>query len=47
MRKRAEWMSKRDDQILELVRDFGAMTPLALSGEGMVERIPVGRSYRD
>lgn len=34
MRKRAEWMVPSDDQILEILRDEGNLTPLAVSEFG-------------
>lgn len=45
MRKTADWMSPTDDRILEVVRDKGNMTPLALSREGETPRIDIGRKY--
>lgn len=46
MRKDAEWMSQpADDRILEVIRDEGNMTPLALSREGNVPRIDIGRKW--
>lgn len=38
-------MSPTDDRILEVIRDAGNMTPLALSREGETQRIDVGRKY--
>jgi hypothetical protein len=34
-----------DDRILEVIRDEGNMTPLALSREGEISRIDIGRKY--
>lgn len=45
MRKRAEWMTGADDQILELLRDEGNLTPLAVSKEGLVGRADIGRKW--
>ncbi|WP_244605275.1 PhiH1 repressor [Halorussus halobius] len=46
MRKTADWMSpSTDDRILEVIREKGNMTPLALSREGKEERIDIGRKY--
>lgn len=45
MRKRADWMAPSDEQILEVIRDEGNMTPLALSREGRTARIDIGRKY--
>lgn len=46
MRQPAKWMTPgTDDRILELIDEFGSMTPLALSKEGMVERLPIGRKH--
>lgn len=45
MRKTADWMAPVDDRILEVIRDEGNMTPLALSREGDTARIDVGRKY--
>jgi len=46
MRKSAEWMSQpADDRILEVVREEGNMTPLALSRDGQVSRIDIGRKW--
>jgi len=38
-------MARADDRILEVIRDEGNMTPLALSREGEVERLDIGRKY--
>jgi len=46
MRKSAEWMSQpADDRILEVIRDKGNMTPIALSRDGEVARIDIGRKW--
>lgn len=45
MRKPADWMVPADDRILELFRDEGNMTPLALSRDGLVKRAPLARDY--
>ena len=46
MRKDAEWMSQpADDRILEVIREEGNMTPLALSRDGEVARIDIGRKW--
>jgi len=46
MRSSADWMSQpADDRILEVVRDEGNMTPLALSRDGEVPRIDIGRKW--
>lgn len=34
-----------DDRILETIREEGNMTPLALSREGVVPRLDIGRKY--
>ncbi|MDS0284704.1 hypothetical protein NDI86_21620 [Halomicroarcula sp. S3CR25-11] len=38
-------MRSVDDRILETIREDGNMTPLALSREGHVERLDIGRKY--
>jgi hypothetical protein len=38
-------MRPKDDRILELIAEQGNMTPLALSREGEVERLDIGRKY--
>lgn len=45
MRKPADWMVPADDRILEVFRDEGNMTPLALSRDGLVKRAPLARDY--
>jgi len=46
MRKSAEWMSQpADDRILEVIREEGNMTPIALSRDGEVDRIDIGRKW--
>lgn len=45
VRQPAEWMRGVDDRILETIRDDGNMTPLALSREGEVSRLDIGRKY--
>lgn len=45
MRKRAEWMTRADDSILESLRDTGNLTPLAASKEGEVARADIGRKW--
>lgn len=45
MRQPADWMVLTDNQILEAIRDEGNMTPLALSKEGEIPRISIGRKY--
>jgi Mn-dependent DtxR family transcriptional regulator len=45
MRKRADWMTKSDDAILEVLRDEGNLTPLAASKDGQVARVNIGRKY--
>lgn len=46
MRKTADWMSQpADDRILEVIREEGNMTPLALSRDGEVSRIDIGRKW--
>lgn len=46
MREHGEWMSQpADDRILEVIRDEGNMTPLALSRDGEVPRIDIGRKW--
>ena len=46
MRKDAQWMSQpADDRILEVIREVGNMTPLALSRDGEVQRIDIGRKW--
>jgi len=46
MRQHGEWMSlPADDRILEVIREEGNMTPVALSNEGEVPRLDVGRKW--
>jgi hypothetical protein len=46
MLKDAEWMSQpANDRVLEVIRDEGNMTPLALSRDGEVPRIDIGRKW--
>jgi len=45
VREPADWMARADDRILEVIRDEGNMTPLALSREGERERLDIGRKY--
>jgi len=46
MRQDADWMRRpADDSILELLRDEGNMTPLAISREGRVARADITRKY--
>ena len=45
VRQPAEWMRSIDDRILETIKDEGNMTPLALSREGEVPRLDIGRKY--
>jgi len=46
MRQSADWMSRpADDSILEVVREEGNMTPLALSRDGEVTRVDIGRKH--
>ena len=45
LREPAKWMNDTDDRILETIYEVGNMTPLALSREGKVERIDIGRKY--
>ncbi|ELZ84431.1 hypothetical protein C453_12831 [Haloferax elongans ATCC BAA-1513] len=45
MRKRADWMKRIDDRILEIIRQDGNLTPVALSRDGLVPRIDIGRQY--
>ena len=46
MRKGAEWMSQpADDRILEVIREESNMTPLALSRDGEVPRVDIGRKW--
>jgi len=46
MRQSAEWMSQpADDRILEVIREEGNMTPLALSRDGRESRIDIGRKW--
>jgi Mn-dependent DtxR family transcriptional regulator len=51
MRMRAEWMVPSDDQILEILRDKGNLTPLAVSEFGgpsrpyVRERLPKLTKY--
>jgi len=46
MRQSAGWMSQpADDRILEVIRQEGNMTPLALSKEGEVPRVDVSRKW--
>jgi len=34
MRDSAEWMTPSDDRILELIREYGNLTPIAISEKG-------------
>ena len=45
VRKPAEWMIAADDRILEIVRVEGNMTPIALSRDGLVGRVDIGRKW--
>lgn len=45
VRQPADWMRSIDDRILETIAEEGHMTPLALSREGLVERLDIGRKY--
>ena len=45
MRQRAEWMSDDDDSILEMFRDWGNLSPVALSREGHVARLDIGAQH--
>lgn len=45
MRRPADWMRSGDDRILEVFRSDGNLTPLAVSREGMVPRVDIGRDY--
>lgn len=38
-------MKPADDRILEALRDAGNLTPHAVSREGLVERVDIGRKY--
>jgi len=45
VRQPAEWMMPIDDRILEMVYEERHMTPLALSREGLIERLDIGRKH--
>lgn len=45
IRQPAEWMSRIDDRILEVIDTMGNMTPLALSNEGEQKRLDIGRKW--
>ncbi|GGM63938.1 hypothetical protein GCM10009017_12550 [Halarchaeum rubridurum] len=45
MRQSADWMTKADERILEVIREEGNMTPQALSREGTTPRIDITRKY--
>ena len=45
MRQPAAWMRPMDDRILEAFRQYGNMTPLALSKEGHEARVDTTRNY--
>ena len=45
MRQPAGWMVGKDDRVLEVLRDEGNMTPLAVSREGKVPRVDMGRKW--
>jgi hypothetical protein len=45
MRQRAKWMAPKDDPILEVLRDVGNLTPFALSREGRVPRVDIGKQW--
>ena len=45
MRQPADWMVPADNRILESIRDVGNQTPQAVSKEGMVSRVDVGRKW--
>lgn len=45
MRQSADWMVPIDDRILEAIRDYGNLTPRAVSREGDTPRVDIGRKY--
>lgn len=45
MRQPADWMVPADDRILESLREVGNLTPLAVSKEGLVARVDIGRKW--
>lgn len=45
MRKTAEWMVSADERILECLMDAGNLTPIAISREGKIPRVPISGSY--
>ena len=45
MREPADWMRPMDDRILEAFREYGNMSPLALSKEGHEPRVDTTRHY--
>lgn len=45
MRQPADWMVRADDRILETLRDEGNMTAVAVSRDGLRERVDIGRKY--
>lgn len=45
MRQPADWMVAADDRILETLRDVGNVSPIAVSRDGMVARVDIGRKY--
>ncbi|WP_434531066.1 MarR family transcriptional regulator [Haloarcula sp. NS06] len=38
MRKQADWMTPSDDRILELIREYGNLTPSAIAAKGDISR---------
>lgn len=46
MRESADWMSMpTDDRILEAIREYGNLTPLAVSRDGEIPRVDVSRKH--
>ncbi len=45
MRQPADWMVRADDRILEAIRDEGNLTAVAVSRDGLTERVDIGRKY--
>ncbi|WP_080510047.1 helix-turn-helix domain-containing protein [Haloarcula sp. K1] len=38
MRKQADWMTPSDDRVLELIREYGNLTPSAIADKGDISR---------
>lgn len=47
MRKRGEWMVPSDDQVLELIAEYGNLTPHAIEDLGGLSQDHAGRRCRE